>query len=112
MKLAMPQLARSRQQGASEEAARIDALLAIMTSLPDTCVLSRGGINALTDMRSGARAVLVQGGIGNPEGRKTYDILEAGMMKANVSPGGSADLLAAVLFLDGMHHAAIEQGEK
>ena len=107
MKLALPQLAKSRRQGVGEDAARIDALLAIMTSLPDTCVLSRGGIKALTDMRSGARAILVQGGIGSHEGRKTYDILEAGMMKANVSPGGAADLLAAALFLDGMHRAAI-----
>ena len=112
MKLALPQLAKSRREGASEDAARIDALLAIMTSLPDTCVLSRGGIKALTDMRSGARAILVQGGIGSHEGRKTYDILEAGMMKANVSPGGAADLLAATLFLDGMEHTAIGQGGK
>ena len=112
MKLALPQLAKSRREGASEDAARIDALLAIMTSLPDTCVLSRGGIKALTDMRSGARAILVQGGIGSHQGRKTYDILEAGMMKANVSPGGAADLLAATLFLDGMEHTAIVQGGK
>ena len=63
-------------------------------------------------MRSGARAILVQGGIGSHEGRKTYDILEAGMMKANVSPGGAADLLAATLFLDGMEHTAIVQGGK
>lgn len=108
MKLALPQLARSRQQGTSEEAARIDALLAIMTSLPDTCVLSRGGIKALTDMRKGASAVLVRNGIGTRQGRLAYDILEAGMMKANVSPGGAADLLAAALFLDGMRHAAIQ----
>ncbi len=108
LKLALPQLARSRQQGASEEAARIDALLAIMTSLPDTCVLSRGGIKALTDMRKGASAVLVRNGIGNRQGRLAYDSLEAGMMKANVSPGGAADLLAAALFLDGMRHAAIQ----
>ncbi len=107
MKLALPQLARSRQQGASEDAARIDALLAIMTSLPDTCVLSRGGIKALTAMRDGARAVLVQGGIGSHDGRRIYDILETCMQKAFISPGGAADLLAVTLFVDGMHDAAI-----
>lgn len=108
MKLALPQLAKSRQQGASEEAARTDALLAIMTSLPDTCVLSRGGLKALDDMRSGALAVLAGGGMGCREGRKTYDIMEAGMLSANVSPGGAADLLAAALFLDGMDRFAIQ----
>lgn len=112
MNLALPQLVHSRQQGVGEDAARIDALLAIMTSLPDTCVLSRGGIKALTDVRNGARAVLDQGGIGSQDGRKTYEILEAGMQKAFVSPGGAADLLAAALFLDGMHRAAIRQGGK
>ena len=112
MRLALPQLAKSRRQGASEEAARIDALMAIMTSLPDTCVLSRGGINALKDMQTGASAVLAYGGMGSEAGRKAYDTLETGMMKAFVSPGGAADLLAATLFLDGMAHAAIRQGGK
>ncbi|PLL88610.1 triphosphoribosyl-dephospho-CoA synthase MdcB, partial [Klebsiella michiganensis] len=42
--LALPQLLRSRTEGASEEQARLDALMAIMTSLSDTCVLSRAGM--------------------------------------------------------------------
>lgn len=112
MQLALPQLAKSRQQGASEEAARIDALIAIMTSLPDTCVLSRGGVNALKDMQTGASAVLAYGGMGSTAGRQAYDILETGMIKVKVSPGGAADLLAATLFLDGMHRAAIRQEGK
>lgn len=112
MRLALPQLAKSRRQGAREEAARIDALMAIMTSLPDTCVLSRGGISALKDMQTGASAVLAYGGMGSEAGRQAYDTLETGMMKAFVSPGGAADLLAATLFLDGMAHAAIRQGGK
>ena len=112
MQLALPQLAKSRQQGASEEAARIDALIAIMTSLPDTSVLSRGGVNALKDMQTGASAVLAYGGMGSTAGRQAYDILETGMIKVKVSPGGAADLLAATLFLDGMHRAAIRQEGK
>ena len=112
MQLALPQLAKSRQAGASEEVARIDALIAIMTSLPDTCVLSRGGVNVLKDVQTQASAVLAYGGMGSTAGRQAYDILETGMIKAKVSPGGAADLLAATLFLDGMAHAAIRQGGK
>ena len=96
----MPRLAESRQQGASEEEARIDALLAIMTSLSDTCVLSRGGPAALDAMHAGAKAVLAAGGMGTVEGKKAFDALEYAMLSARVSPGGAADLLAASLFLD------------
>ena len=43
--LALPQLLRSRAAGASEDQARLDALMASMTSLSDTCVLSRAGLD-------------------------------------------------------------------
>ncbi|MBI0456026.1 triphosphoribosyl-dephospho-CoA synthase MdcB, partial [Dickeya dianthicola] len=56
-RLALPQLLRSRRQGASENAARLDALMAVMTSLSDTCVLSRAGLDGLEAMQRGARAV-------------------------------------------------------
>lgn len=107
LRLALPQLEKSRQQGASEEEARIDALLAIMTSLPDTCVLSRGGLNAMEAMQKGARTVLDHHGMSTVQGRKAYDKLEADMLALNVSPGGAADLLAAALFLDGLAHTPI-----
>lgn len=100
-RLALPQLEKSRRQGSREDQARVDALLAVMTSLPDTCVLSRGGPNALRAMHAGAKSVLARGGIGRPEGKQAFESLEAVMLSANASPGGAADLLAAALFLDG-----------
>lgn len=106
--LALPQLAQSRRNGAREEQARVDALLAIMTRLPDTCVLSRGGINALHAMHAGSKAVLEKGGMATHEGKKAFEVLEKTMLKTRVSPGGAADLLAAALFLDAI---AIEKGE-
>ncbi|EMZ8411134.1 triphosphoribosyl-dephospho-CoA synthase, partial [Pseudomonas aeruginosa] len=39
----LPQLWRSREGGAGEQNARLDALLAIMSVLDDTCVLHRAG---------------------------------------------------------------------
>ena len=44
MQRALPQLRLSRLNGSSETHARLDALMAIMTSLSDTCVLSRAGM--------------------------------------------------------------------
>lgn len=54
----LPQLLASRRAGAGEQNARLDALLAIMSSLTDTCVLHRAGLEGLTRMQAGARAVL------------------------------------------------------
>lgn len=98
--LALPQLWHSRQQGATEQEARIDALMAIMTSLSDTCVLSRGGLSALNAMQRGAAEVLANGGYQTPAGRLALAHLETRMLADHVSPGGAADLLAAALFLD------------
>lgn len=101
-RLALPQLHRSRAAGATEAEARIDALMAIMTSLSDTCVLSRAGLPGLQAMQQGALQVLTAGGCGTPEGRQALVRLDADMLQMNASPGGAADLLAATLFLDGI----------
>ncbi|QCR38413.1 triphosphoribosyl-dephospho-CoA synthase [Nissabacter sp. SGAir0207] len=98
--LALPRLRLSRQLGATETEARLDALLAIMTSLSDTCVLNRAGLAGLTAMQTGARAVLQAGGTAQPAGRQALAQLDAALLALNASPGGAADLLAATLFLD------------
>lgn len=96
----LPQLQRSRAAGAGEQNARLDALLAIMAELSDTCVLWRAGPEGLLATRDGARAVLAAGGAASLAGRRQLRALEARLLALNVSPGGAADLLAACLFLD------------
>lgn len=100
MDLALPQLWHSRQQGADVNAARLNALMAIMTSLSDTCVLSRAGMAGLAAMQQGATAVLAAGGVQHPAGQQALAVLDAQMLALNASPGGAADLLSAALFLD------------
>jgi len=102
IKLALPQLQHSRQRGSSEAQAQLDALMAIMTSLSDTCVLSRAGLEGLEAMRQGASAVLHAGGVASIAGQQALAELDARMLALNASPGGAADLLAATLFLDRM----------
>ncbi len=65
----LPQLWRSREGGAGEQNARLDALLAIMSVLDDTCVLHRAGRVGLAAMQDGARAVLAAGGSASLAGR-------------------------------------------
>lgn len=98
--IALPELRRSRERGDTETAARLNALLAIMASLDDTCVLARGGVTALHELQDGARATLAAGGAGPLEGRRVLKALDQRLLELNVSPGGAADLLAATLFLD------------
>ena len=96
----LPQLQRSRAAGASEQHARLDALLAIMAVLSDTCVLWRSGPAGLATVQQGALAVLAEGGSATLAGRRQLRELDQHLLHLNASPGGAADLLAACLFLD------------
>lgn len=104
--IALPTLRRNRAVGLCETESRIDTLLAIISSLKDTCILYRGGLAALAAARNGAVSVLNAGGSGTSTGKTKFESLEHTLLDFGVSPGGSADLLAATLFLD-----ALENGE-
>ncbi|MEP6587441.1 MAG: triphosphoribosyl-dephospho-CoA synthase [Polaromonas sp.] len=96
----LPELQRSRSRGDSETASRLNALLAILSGLDDTCVLSRAGPAALRALQAHAAAVLAGGGVASLTGRRLLRQLDARALALNASPGGAADLLAATLFLD------------
>ena len=98
----LPTLQALRGRGADETCARLDALMAIMSSLDDTCLLHRGGWPAVRAAKSGARRVLALGGSATAAGRRALLSLDAELMRRRASPGGCADLLAACLFLDGV----------
>ncbi len=106
----LPQLKRSRATGNGEQNARLDALLAIMTDLADTCVLYRAGEPGLHAMQHGARAVLDAGGSASLTGRRRLHELDQQLIALNASPGGAADLLAATLLLDRTERDGILQG--
>jgi triphosphoribosyl-dephospho-CoA synthase len=76
-----------------------------MSCLDDTCLLYRGGEEALVVAKIGAAAVQSAGGSGTALGKQELQCLDRRLLKLGVSPGGSGDLLAATLFLD-----AVEQG--
>jgi triphosphoribosyl-dephospho-CoA synthase len=90
--------------GATEHVARLDTLVSIMSRLDDTCLLYRGGKAALITAQEGALVVERAGGSGTAIGRQQLQRLDRQLLGLKVSPGGSADLLAATLFLD-----AVEQ---
>lgn len=105
VKVGLPVLRAARECGLSETNSRLSSLLAIMGSLEDTCVLYRGGDEGLQTVKQGARKVLASGGPGCAAGDEMLRRFDRALFARNISPGGSADLLAATLFLD-----AIERG--
>ena len=102
----LPALRAARSRGCTETNSRLSALLCIMLRLDDTCVLYRGGGDCLTAVQKGALEVLIAGGPGNCRGDVAMQRLDRELFARRVSPGGSADLLAATLFLD-----ALERGQ-
>ncbi|MGY6157535.1 triphosphoribosyl-dephospho-CoA synthase [Paraburkholderia strydomiana] len=100
----LPALIAARERGIAEDAARVDALLSIMASLDDTCLLHRAGLAGLHAGQRGAQRVLQAGGSSTREGQIALAALEQQLLSLNASPGGAADLLAATLFLDMLAH--------
>lgn len=102
IKIGLPMLQEARRRGIPEQSARLDTLLAIMAELDDTCLLHRAGMTGLMLAKGGARLVLASGGMSTPEGWEAFRNLDEVLLEQNASPGGSADLLAATLFLDSL----------
>ena len=106
VQVGLPKLRAGRRGGLSEADARLDALIAIMATLADTCLLHRGGEAALAAAQQGALRVLAAGGCATPLGRDALHALDQQLLACFASPGGAADMLAAVLFLDRLEHLA------
>lgn len=97
---ALPALRKARADGHCEQTSRVHTLLALMAVVPDTCLLHRGGPAALAEAQRGAAHALAQGGLATAAGQRAVAELDRTLLRLWASPGGSADLLAATLFLD------------
>ena len=111
VKIGLPALKALRKSGRTEGDSRLAALLAIMSHLDDTCVLYRGGPEAQRIVHKGAARVIKLGGPGSPKGNAALIALGQELVSRCISPGGSADLLAATLFLDALERG-LERVEK
>jgi triphosphoribosyl-dephospho-CoA synthase len=106
VQVGLPCLRDARAVGKTETASRLSSLLSIMTMLDDTCILYRGGLAGAERVKNGAATVLRAGGPGTREGDTALREFDHELLQERLSPGGSADLLAAVLFFDCLNSAA------
>lgn len=90
---------RARAAGASDEQALHESLLRLMANNRDTNLVSRGGLAGLRFVRDGARRLLGATGIRAAERTIALAAFDADLIERNLSPGGSADLLAVSWFL-------------
>jgi len=95
----LPALMKARTDGKSEQEAHIEALIALMATVDDTCILHRGEWEDLEKIKSMAGAFLQSHGFATTKGREIFQRLSEYCKSKRLSPGGSADLLAATLFL-------------
>lgn len=96
---ALPFLKNAVRTGTPLGDAGADALLVIMQHSDDTNVLHRSGTDGLRLMRATAAEILAAGGSRSERGRALMAAATRLFVERNISPGGSADLLAIAFFL-------------
>ncbi|MBW8760046.1 MAG: triphosphoribosyl-dephospho-CoA synthase, partial [Burkholderiales bacterium] len=80
--------------------ARLQTLFELMAQLDDTNLAHRGGLQGLRWAQQQARDFLAAGGAARPDAIDHAQRLHAAFVARRLSPGGTADLLAAACWLD------------
>ncbi|KQQ25375.1 triphosphoribosyl-dephospho-CoA synthase MdcB [Methylobacterium sp. Leaf123] len=106
-RVALPALRRGRCcHPGDEEAARVEACLALIAHVEDTNLLHRGGPEGFAFARGEAARFIAEGGMAQPGWRARAEALHRAFVARNLSPGGAADLLAMTLFVDSVEASA------
>lgn len=97
--LAIPALQATLRSTGNRERARVQTLFVLMSELDDTNVLHRAGAQGLAYLKSQARTFLNAGGVHARDWHERATALHQDCIAHRISPGGSADLLAAAIFV-------------
>jgi triphosphoribosyl-dephospho-CoA synthase len=99
--IALPALRTGRALAPDDdEAARVQAFIALIAAVADTNLLHRGGAPGLNFAQTEAAAFLAAGGVGRMAWREQAVTMHGAFVARNLSPGGCGDLLAMALFVD------------
>lgn len=98
----LPAMAATRMRGGDPDAVALDGFFASLATLEDTNLLYRGGPTGLDWARAEAAAWRRAGGALAADGKARAIALHQAHTARNLSPGGSADMLSAALFLTGL----------
>jgi len=92
--IALPALEKAVSEGKNINDAGLCALLALMANVYDSNIIRRAGMDVQKRVMSQAKSML-EGGFDTDDLRRMNDAF----VEKNISPGGSADLLAVAYFL-------------
>lgn len=84
--------------------ASIQTLLTLISRLPDTNIVWRGGMSALFIVQEMAQKFLDDGGVFQPQWTAKLQQINQYFTEHRLSPGGSADLLGITLFFHKVEH--------
>jgi triphosphoribosyl-dephospho-CoA synthase len=96
---ALPALRQALAAGLPAPAARLQAFFATLAVLDDTNLAHRGGLAGLRWAQAQARGWLAEGGAHAPDAAAHAQRIHRAFVQRRLSPGGSADVLAAACWL-------------
>ena len=97
-KLGLPALRQALHSGLSQRRALLQTLFVLIANLTDTNLLYRGGARGLRFAQDAARDFLVRGGAADAAWETRAQAIRDAFVARRLSPGGTADLLAATWF--------------
>lgn len=100
----LPSLYEAREKGLNENDSIIHVLISLMRITEDTNIAGRFSVEVLEKVKSHAAKIMDEGGMTTEVGRSMVCKLDKEFNLKGISPGGSADLTAATLFVDFLSH--------
>ncbi len=99
-KMGLPCLREALAAGLTLNDALVHSLMGLMTMVEDTTIINRHGVAVLQDVQQKAQQIMVDGGMLSDDGRLQILALDDTFIRRNISPGGTADMLAATYFIE------------
>lgn len=102
--LALPCFQSTLDATQSKNHASIQTLMTLISQLPDTNIVWRGGMSALFIVQEMAQKFLDDGGVLQTDWQNKLSQINQYFTQHHLSPGGSADLLGITLFFHKVEH--------
>ncbi len=99
LKMAVPVYRSTMYNNLSLDELGIQMLFSLMASCEDSNIVTRHDLQTLKQVQIQAKGFLDEGGILQQDAMKKVKCLDEAFVEKNISPGGSADLLAVAIYM-------------
>ncbi|MWP50073.1 MULTISPECIES: triphosphoribosyl-dephospho-CoA synthase CitG [unclassified Gilliamella] len=97
--ISLPIYQEMQNHSYDEETSLLQVMLHLLAFNQDTNLVARGGLEGLAFVQEQAQKLIKQGGITHPQAQQNLHQLDIELIERNLSPGGTADLIAVTWFL-------------